>query len=43
MKPVQVGMQLLDSMVLHNEHTIENVMTVRKHTITTEDDLVQLG
>lgn len=36
-------MQLKDTHVLNNEYTAENMMTLRRHTITTEDDLLQLG
>lgn len=42
-KPIKTGMQLLDTHVLNNDYTAENVMTIRKHSIITEDDLLQLG
>lgn len=42
-KPIQVGMQLLDTHILNNDYTAENVMTLRQHTITTEDAFLQLG
>lgn len=33
----------MDTHILNNDYTAENMMTLRQHTITTEDALLQLG
>lgn len=42
-EPVNQVLQLLDTVVLDDEYTQDNIMTAQQHSVTTQDSYVQFG